>query len=89
MRVRGYIFCVPGCPYKAEVQPGRVADIAAELLNMVGCYEISLGDTIGVGTPGKTRNLVEVVAKKVPLQKSRRTFSRHIRSGAGPRLVSR
>jgi hydroxymethylglutaryl-CoA lyase len=44
-----------------------VADIAAELLDMV-CYEISLGDTIGMGTPGKTRNLVEVVAEKVPLE---------------------
>ncbi len=67
IRVRGYISCVLGCPYEGEVQPGRVADIAAELLNM-GCYEISLGDTIGVGTPGKTRNLFEVVAGKVPLE---------------------
>ena len=44
-----------------------MADIAAELLDM-GCYEVSLGDTSGMGTPGKTRNLVEVVAKKVPLE---------------------
>ena len=67
VRVRGYISCVLGCPYEGAVPPGRVADIAAELLNM-GCYEVSLGDTIGMGTPGKTRNLVKVVAKKVPLE---------------------
>lgn len=63
VRVRGYIPCVLDCPYEGQVQPGRVADIAAELLNM-GCYEVSLGDTIGMGTPGRTRNLIEVVAKK-------------------------
>lgn len=67
VRVRGYISCVLGCPYEGAVPPGRVADIAAELLNM-GCYEVSLGDTIGMGTPGKTRNLVKVVAEKVPLE---------------------
>lgn len=67
VRVRGYISCVLDCPYEGQVQPGRVADIAAELLNM-GCYEVSLGDTIGMGTPGRTRDLVEVVAGKVPLK---------------------
>ena len=67
VRVRGYISCVLDCPYEGQVQPGRVADIAAELLNM-GCYEVSLGDTIGMGTPGRTRNLIEVVAGKVPLE---------------------
>lgn len=67
VRVRGYISCVLDCPYEGQVQPGRVADIAAELLNM-GCYEVSLGDTIGMGTPGRTRNLIEVVARKVPLE---------------------
>ena len=67
MRVRGYISCVLGCPHEGEVQPGRVVGIVAELLNM-GCYEISLGDTIGMGTPGKTRNMVEVMAKKVSLE---------------------
>ena len=68
MRVRGYISCVLGCPYEGEVEPDRVTDIAAELLSM-GCYEVSLGDTIGVGTPGKTRNLIEVAAEKVPLER--------------------
>jgi hydroxymethylglutaryl-CoA lyase len=67
VRVRGYISCVLDCPYEGQIQPGRVADIAAELLNM-GCYEVSLGDTIGMGTPGRTRNLVEVVTEKVPLE---------------------
>lgn len=68
IRVRGYISCALGCPYEGAVQPDRVADIAAELLHM-GCYEISLGDTIGVGTPGKTRSMLEAVTKRVPLEK--------------------
>ena len=67
VRVRGYISCVLGCPYEGSVEPGRVADIASELMRM-GCYEVSLGDTIGTGTPGKTRSLIEVVAGKVPLK---------------------
>lgn len=67
VRVRGYISCVLDCPYEGQVQPSRVANIAAELLNM-GCYEVSLGDTIGMGTPGRTRKLIEVVAGKVPLE---------------------
>src|SRR3989304_4803692 len=52
IRVRGYISCVAGCPYEGEVKPGKVAEVAAALYAM-GCYEISLGDTIGVGTPAK------------------------------------
>ena len=67
VRVRGYISCVLGCPYEGSVEPDRVADIASELMRM-GCYEVSLGDTIGTGTPGKTRSLIEVVAGKVPLK---------------------
>ncbi len=67
VRVRGYISCVLGCPYEGTVEPSRVADIAAELIRM-GCYEISLGDTIGTGTPGKTRNLIEAVARRVPMK---------------------
>src|SRR5438045_9131040 len=54
VRVRGYISCVLGCPYEGEVQPERVRDVAAAL-HAMGCYEISLGDTSGTGTPGKTR----------------------------------
>ena len=68
MRVRGYISCALGCPYEGEVKPRAVAALAEKLYAM-GCYEISLGDTIGVGTPGKTRAMIEAVAKKVPAAK--------------------
>jgi len=68
MRVRGYISCALGCPYEGEVKPRAVAALAEKLYAM-GCYEISLGDTIGVGTPGKTRAMIEAVAKKVPIGK--------------------
>jgi isopropylmalate/homocitrate/citramalate synthase len=66
MRVRGYISCAAGCPYEGEVKPQAVAAVAEKLYKM-GCYEISLGDTIGVGTPGRIRAMIEAVAKKVPL----------------------
>jgi len=68
MRVRGYISCVAGCPYEGEVQPKAVAGVAERLYKM-GCYEISLGDTIGVGTPRKIRSMIDAVAKKVPIGK--------------------
>jgi hydroxymethylglutaryl-CoA lyase len=66
LRVRGYISCAAGCPYEGEVAPRAVAGVAAALSDM-GCYEVSLGDTIGVGTPGKIRKMIEAVAKKVPV----------------------
>jgi hydroxymethylglutaryl-CoA lyase len=66
IRVRGYISCVLGCPYEGEVAPERVRDVATTLKAM-GCYEISLGDTIGTGTPGKTQKLVATVAATVPI----------------------
>jgi len=65
IRVRGYVSCVLGCPYEGAVAPAKVADVAARLYEL-GCYEISLGDTIGVGTPGKAAAMVEAVAKRVP-----------------------
>jgi len=68
IRVRGYVSCVLGCPYEGAVKPQRVADVAAALYEM-GCYEVSLGDTIGTGTPGKTRAMIEACAKRVPLEK--------------------
>ena len=68
VRVRGYISCVLGCPYEGEVAPERVRDVAAAL-QALGCYEISLGDTIGTGTPGKTRKLVATVADTVPIER--------------------
>jgi hydroxymethylglutaryl-CoA lyase len=66
LRVRGYISCAAGCPYEGEVRPRAVADLAAALADM-GCYEISLGDTIGVGTPRRIQAMIEAVVKKVPI----------------------
>lgn len=63
--VRGYISCVLGCPYEGEIAPEAVARVARALFEM-GCYEISLGDTIGVGTPRKAQALVDAVAEHVP-----------------------
>jgi hydroxymethylglutaryl-CoA lyase len=59
---------VLGCPYQGDVSPTTVAEVAHALFTM-GCYEISLGDTIGAGTPGKTRAMIEAVVKRVPLKK--------------------
>ncbi|WP_440224472.1 hydroxymethylglutaryl-CoA lyase [Dokdonella sp. MW10] len=63
--VRGYVSCVLGCPYQGEVPPAAVADAAARLHDM-GCHEVSLGDTIGVGTPEKTKRMLEAVLASVP-----------------------
>jgi hydroxymethylglutaryl-CoA lyase len=68
VKVRGYVSCVLGCPYEGDVAPQRVAEVAGELYDM-GCYEVSLGDTIGVGTPGKTKAMIEACARRVPLEK--------------------
>ena len=68
VQVRGYVSCVLGCPYEGEVKPERVADVAAALYEM-GCYEVSLGDTIGTGTPGRTQAMIEACAERVPLDK--------------------
>lgn len=57
IKVRGYISCVVGCPYEGEIKPATVANLAAALLRY-GCYEISLGDTIGVGSPNKINDLL-------------------------------
>jgi hydroxymethylglutaryl-CoA lyase len=66
--VRGYVSCVLGCPYEGSVLPRAVAAVAAALYGM-GCAEISLGDTIGAGTPLAARRLIEVVAQDVPLER--------------------
>ena len=63
--VRGYVSCVLGCPYEGDVAPSQVAAVANALYAM-GCYEVSLGDTIGTGTPGATRTLFDVVAGQIP-----------------------
>lgn len=67
MPVRGYISCVLGCPYQGEVVPSEVARVAKALADM-GCYEISLGDTIGVGTPGATKSMLKAVSETVPTE---------------------
>jgi hydroxymethylglutaryl-CoA lyase len=67
-RIRGYVSCVLGCPYESEVAPAKVAEVSKALLDL-GCEEISLGDTIGVGTPGKAQAMVETVAKQVPRER--------------------
>ncbi len=66
--VRGYVSCIAGCPYDGDVPPAEVAAMARELLVM-GCYEISLGDTIGVGTAGQIRNLISRVATTIPRER--------------------
>ncbi|OGA55463.1 MAG: hydroxymethylglutaryl-CoA lyase [Betaproteobacteria bacterium RIFCSPLOWO2_12_FULL_65_14] len=68
IQVRGYVSCVLGCPYEGDIAPERVAEVAAALFEM-GCYEVSLGDTIGVGTPVKARAMIEACAKRVPLER--------------------
>lgn len=66
--VRGYVSCVLGCPYEGEIDPAKVAEVSAALLEM-GCYEISLGDTIGVGTPEAAKRMLEQVMARVPVGK--------------------
>jgi hydroxymethylglutaryl-CoA lyase len=66
IKVRGYISCVLGCPYDGETRPQAVVDVAKILWDL-GCYEVSLGDTIGVGTPRKARELLRAVAGYVPI----------------------
>jgi hydroxymethylglutaryl-CoA lyase len=68
VKVRGYLSCVLGCPYEGEIAPQKVAEVAGALFDM-GCYEISLGDTIGVGTPAKTQRMIEACAKRVPIER--------------------
>jgi hydroxymethylglutaryl-CoA lyase len=66
IKVRGYVSCVLGCPYDGEIKPQAVVDVAKILWNL-GCYEISLGDTIGVGTPKRARALLRAVTGHVPM----------------------
>ncbi|XP_019468760.1 3-hydroxymethyl-3-methylglutaryl-CoA lyase, cytoplasmic isoform X2 [Meleagris gallopavo] len=64
--VRGYVSCALGCPYEGDITPAKVAEVSKRLYSM-GCYEISLGDTIGVGTPGSMKRMLEAVMKEIPL----------------------
>ncbi len=67
VRVRGYISCVLGCPYEGDIAPQGVLDVARALLGL-GCYEVSLGDTIGTGTAGSTQRLLDALLPHIPAQ---------------------
>jgi hydroxymethylglutaryl-CoA lyase len=68
LKVRGYISCVLGCPYEGPIAPAAVSRVASRLVQM-GCHEISLGDTIGVGTPGAAQRMLGAVAEVVPIER--------------------
>ena len=68
VRVRGYISCVVGCPYEGSIEPERVLEVGRALLDM-GCYEISLGDTIGIGTPARFDELLDLLMQTIPASK--------------------
>ncbi|MBN7821309.1 hydroxymethylglutaryl-CoA lyase [Bowmanella sp. Y57] len=68
IRVRGYVSCVLGCPYEGDISPQSVLAVSQKLLDM-GCYEVSLGDTIGVGTPAKTAALLKLLLNHLPAEK--------------------
>lgn len=67
IKVRGYVSCIVGCPYEGPIKPSAVAKVTEALFEM-GCYEVSLGDTIGVGTPGTTKPMLEEVLKIAPAE---------------------
>jgi hydroxymethylglutaryl-CoA lyase len=66
--VRGYVSCVIGCPYEGAVAPAKVAEVTERLVD-IGCHEVSLGDTIGTGTPASVQRMLEAVAARVPLER--------------------
>ncbi len=81
--VRGYVSCVLGCPYEGDIAPERVAEVAGRLYEM-GCYEISLGDTVGVGTPLKAQQMIDTVTNAVPVEK----LAAHFHDTYGQALVN-
>lgn len=83
IRVRGYVSCVLGCPYEGNVPPEAVAQVAGRLFQL-GCYEISLGDTIGSGTAGTTQTMIDAVMDKVPVQ----NLAGHFHDTYGQALVN-
>ncbi|EFA78829.1 hydroxymethylglutaryl-CoA lyase [Heterostelium album PN500] len=66
IKIRGYVSCVLGCPYEGRISVEKVAEVSRKLYEF-GCYEISLGDTIGIGTPGATFKMLSAVSKEIPL----------------------
>jgi hydroxymethylglutaryl-CoA lyase len=87
VRLRGYVSCVLGCPYDGAVAPEAVAEIAARLLDL-GCDEISLGDTIGIGTADAVRALLDVVAARIPAERIAMHFHDTYGQGIANVLVS-
>ena len=81
--VRGYVSCVMGCPYEGKIAPKAVADVSKTLLDM-GCYEISLGDTIGTGTPGATKALMDEMLNAIQVSK----IAAHFHDTYGQALVN-
>lgn len=79
IKVRGYVSCVMGCPYEGEINPNKVFEVASKLRDM-GCYEISLGDTIGIGTPELTIDMLNAVKlpKEMLASHFHNTFNRAI-----------
>lgn len=65
IKIRGYVSCVLGCPYEGDIPVQKTTEVAKSLYEM-GCYEVSLGDTIGVGTPAKAREMIGEVMREVP-----------------------
>jgi hydroxymethylglutaryl-CoA lyase len=83
VRVRGYVSCVLGCPYEGEIDPEKVGEVAAALFER-GCYEVSLGDTIGVGTPNRTTALIKTVGGRMPVDR----LAGHFHDTYGQALVN-
>ncbi|KAL0478293.1 hydroxymethylglutaryl-CoA lyase [Acrasis kona] len=83
IKVRGYVSCVCGCPYEGHIEPSAVSYVSSKLASM-GCYEISLGDTIGTGTPGSTQAMLADVIKHVP----RENLAVHFHNTYGQAIVN-
>jgi hydroxymethylglutaryl-CoA lyase len=83
VRVRGYVSCVLGCPYEGDIAPDRVAEVASRLFEL-GCYEVSLGDTLGIGTPGRAQRMLSAVAHRVPMER----LAAHYHDTYGQALVN-
>lgn len=81
LRVRGYVSCVIACPYSGKVDFKRVREVTKELIAM-GCYEVSLGDTVGVGTPREVGEMLEEVKKEVAVEQ----LAGHV-SPSNPKLL--
>ena len=82
MRVRGYVSTAFGCPYEGDVAPEKVLEVSARLLDL-GCYEVSVGDTIGVGTPVQVQGVIGILLQVIPAVEAGHALSRHARHGAG------